>query len=692
LTGGTISGASNYNFNINNSGTGTSSYIRFQVGGATKAYVGFDGEVGAILQNGAVSGYPYVNIASDGVFKYNNTNPFLHSGNYSSYALPRSGGSSYPMTGPIYVPNGSAAIVVSGAASAILFGSADDSSTFGQNAGTTYLRSGNTNLVHRKATTDYIIYDASNFRAGTEYVSITGTETISGAKTFTGTIMGIKYDNPRIGFYTAAGTLNGLYAFRSLGVPEIYHPTDGWKTLYHSGNLTKSVLTGLLDASGGYYLPLTGGTLTSTGTVPLYINSTYSSGQSVIIYQLSGTNKSQVGYGTATYGTWMYDYETQAYINIPPSATTLYWKNSNPFLHSGNYSSYALPLSGGTISSGSIYSLYLNNSASGAAYVGLRFQIGGTTYGSLAVDNSGSLLYTSTSGGVKKVWHEGNSNKSDVDWTCYRINAMANGSSIYSFSNNITSSSDLGGNTLHIGPTNAYGLYTWVAGSGNTFFQSGRHTGATRYDLIFQPFGGNVGIGTTSPGYKVDVNGKVRATIFLTGATDTNTADYSGLARGSIITSSLTADDGAMFYSGHKLWVWATEFRVFGTIVSTGDQVISSDINLKTHFKDITLTSEQIANAPAVSFDWKDGHGHSFGSIAQYWKPLVPEAVLGEEGSYTLAYGQLGTVLGINNGKAIFKLEQHETEQDKEIRKLREKVQKLEMDNLRLKARLGLEN
>ena len=131
-------------------------------------------------------------------------------------------------------------------------------------------------------------------------------------------------------------------------------------------------------------------------------------------------------------------------------------------------------------------------------------------------------------------------------------------------------------------------------------------------------------------------------------------------------------------YSSSSSYTNVASISAGGVLTTTGDQVISSDINLKTHFKDITLTSEQIANAPAVSFDWKDGHGHSFGSIAQYWKPIVPEAVLGEEGSYTLAYGQLGVVLGINNGKAIFKLEQHETEQDKEIARLKERVKELE--------------
>ena len=42
-----------------------------------------------------------------------------------------------------------------------------------------------------------------------------------------------------------------------------------------------------------------------------------------------------------------------------------------------------LPLSGGTISGGSVYSLYLNNSTSGASGAGIRFQAEGVTIGSL---------------------------------------------------------------------------------------------------------------------------------------------------------------------------------------------------------------------------------------------------------------------------------------------------------------------
>jgi cell division protein FtsB len=70
--------------------------------------------------------------------------------------------------------------------------------------------------------------------------------------------------------------------------------------------------------------------------------------------------------------------------------------------------------------------------------------------------------------------------------------------------------------------------------------------------------------------------------------------------------------------------------------------------------------------------------GHSFGSIAQDWEPILPEAV--KQGDIkTLAYGQAALVAAINIAK-------HDTEQDKEIRKLRERVADLEKEVKRLTA------
>ena len=72
-----------------------------------------------------------------------------------------------------------------------------------------------------------------------------------------------------------------------------------------------------------------------------------------------------------------------------------------------------------------------------------------------------------------------------------------------------------------------------------------------------------------------------------------------------------------------------------------------------------------------MTFDWKDGRGKSAGSIAQDWKPLIPELVHGEEGYMTLAYGQIALVNSILSAK-------HETEQDKEIARLKARVKELE--------------
>ncbi len=113
------------------------------------------------------------------------------------------------------------------------------------------------------------------------------------------------------------------------------------------------------------------------------------------------------------------------------------------------------------------------------------------------------------------------------------------------------------------------------------------------------------------------------------------------------------------------------KLHVAGTIVSTGDQVVSSDASLKTNFSKINYSVSDIAACRAVTFDWKDGRGRSAGSIAQDWKPLIPELVHGEEGSMTLAYGQIALVNTII-------LARHETEQDKEIARLKARVAELE--------------
>ena len=102
-----------------------------------------------------------------------------------------------------------------------------------------------------------------------------------------------------------------------------------------------------------------------------------------------------------------------------------------------------------------------------------------------------------------------------------------------------------------------------------------------------------------------------------------------------------------------------------GALQIAGDLMLNSDATKKTNLKDIVVSLEQIANAPAVAFDWKDG-GHSFGSIAQYWKPIVPESVHGKEGNLSVAYSQLDIILIINLAREVLTLR-------KELERIKEK-------------------
>lgn len=133
-------------------------------------------------------------------------------------------------------------------------------------------------------------------------------------------------------------------------------------------------------------------------------------------------------------------------------------------------------------------------------------------------------------------------------------------------------------------------------------------------------------------------------------------------------TVSSNSTNFSFEYQGNGIKAYLTPSGTFSTV---GDQAISSDINLKENLAPVTYSVADIAKTRAVTFDWKDGRGHSAGSIAQDWKPLIPELVHGEEGNMTLAYGQIALVNSILLAK-------HETEQDKEIKRLKAKVKELE--------------
>lgn len=87
-----------------------------------------------------------------------------------------------------------------------------------------------------------------------------------------------------------------------------------------------------------------------------------------------------------------------------------------------------------------------------------------------------------------------------------------------------------------------------------------------------------------------------------------------------------------------------------------------------------SLTVEQIANAPVVTFTWKDEDNTTphLGTLAQYWKFYAPECVHGVEGeNMSMEYGTLGMVSSIVAAREVVALKE-------EIKELKKRLEELE--------------
>jgi hypothetical protein len=166
---------------------------------------------------------------------------------------------------------------------------------------------------------------------------------------------------------------------------------------------------------------------------------------------------------------------------------------------------------------------------------------------------------------------------------------------------------------------------------------------------------GNVGIGTTTPGYTLDVNG------------DANIASASSL-------------------------------RFGGTQVCTSSGCTSSsDLRLKENIAPLQNSLENILKIRAVSYDWidKDKYGHSrqVGLIAQDLEKIYPQVVKTdrETGLKSVAYDHLVAPL-IEAVKAIYYritvVETRQNTHELDIAQLKLRADQAEKENAETKARL----
>jgi hypothetical protein len=180
--------------------------------------------------------------------------------------------------------------------------------------------------------------------------------------------------------------------------------------------------------------------------------------------------------------------------------------------------------------------------------------------------------------------------------------------------------------------SNLYGLLIGVGASGNSWIQVGRTDGtATAYNLILQSAGGNVGIGTISPGYKLQVG---------------------------------NVGDGSQARAN----AWS----------------LLSDIRFKKGFEDLTDPLDKISAIKGFYFYWNTGSdkNRQFGLSAQDVEKILPEVVSkGTDGYLSVDYGKIVPLL-IEGIKVQQKqIETYKTENEdlkSHLQTLQEKVEQIE--------------
>ena len=194
---------------------------------------------------------------------------------------------------------------------------------------------------------------------------------------------------------------------------------------------------------------------------------------------------------------------------------------------------------------------------------------------------------------------------------------------------------------------------------------------------------GNVGVGTYSPAYKLDVNGSANATTLYENGSRVITTANIGSQSVNYATSA-----GSANILGH------TVNENTAHSLSNGDTLVYDAgvewVNVASGLSDIRQKSvisyeaepmfEAVANAPAIRFTWKDAtysfrRGIHVGSIAQYWQTTIPEAVtMDNEGMLSMQYDVIALLSTISVAKKVSEHERRIVILERENEELRKEL------------------
>lgn len=641
------------------------------------------------------------------------------------------------------------------------------------------------------------------------YIPIAGYTNVTGEKNFTG---GLRVNNSPSIYYDATNkywklegdllvtggvtmyadgtTSGGSSAYSTLGSllnvdDSIDASASVDRVLFQAAGSSTWVTKPLseIGCSGGTvsgdYLPLSGGTLTSSTTqTPLIINSTGTGGVSLLL-NINNSAVSQVGY--MNNGSYISCYDGR--IGIRMDGLPIYkesWGGAeHALLHSGNYSSYALPLtraiyhtntdnpdpntkydnwmgmSNKNTPDGANYyhilsstwnnmywssqlaiptaqssNMYYRRGASETAYNSWVKLLDENNYSSYALPLSGgtltgplrltlnntstsyALIYMGALGfidnyspvGMRGIriaaQYENGTEKGsigiDYNGTPYYIKdaAISLAQPIVYLSNEastIVSPDDPwafgvagkdGWTSILAAHEDGYGLLVGSHVSDNSkYLITGRYGVSASIPNGYHAF-------SVSNNGDVDANGKIHSQ-YATYKALSNPGINTGVAR---IGTFDRYNGGMVIQFGAGAKDWRKEFSIIdeywsiallslnssGNLFVNGGITMYSDIRKKQKLQDVELSLSQIANAPLIEHYYlsdQDKTTH-VGSIAQYWAGLNDWfCKLDNEGYYTMEIQNAALASAISIARH---LEKYESKTDKKIRMLKKRVQELE--------------